>query len=286
MVEALSTSSPVWVEVGRSDGSIPEAHVDGLKEGDQLKFRVRGVNRQGKGKPSDSTDLHTVRHKNLKPYIDRTYLKDVDVMIGKNFRFTADVKGEPCPTTTWTIAKLSKEPQVGTDPVVEDTFVKPYHSEHYTELAFSNLERKHSGWYTVTAKNANGTDQVTIKLNVQDVPGKPSDLEISNVHASGCHLAWTAPRDDGGSPVEFYDISQYDMEQAKWVKCGRSPTCEFDVKTLIPNHEYKFRVTAVNKIGESEPLESATSIRAQNPYDLPGRVNLPLTSSNSKKKIN
>ena len=60
------------------------------------------------------------------------------------------------------------------------------------------------------------------------------------------------------------------MEQAKWVKCGRSPTCEFDVKTLIPNHEYKFKVTAVNKIGESEPLESATSIRAQNPYDLPG----------------
>lgn len=65
---------------------------------------------------------------------------------------------------------------------------------------------------------------------------------------------------DGGSPIEFYDISQYDVEQGKWVKCGRSPTCEFDIKTFLPNHEYKIRVQACNKIGESEPLESAHTI--------------------------
>lgn len=39
----MSTSSPTWVEVGKSDGGLPEAHVDGLRQGDQLKFRVRGV---------------------------------------------------------------------------------------------------------------------------------------------------------------------------------------------------------------------------------------------------
>lgn len=64
---------------------------------------MRGVNRQGTGKPSDSTDLHTVRHKNLKPYIDRTYLKDLDIVIGKNHRFTAKVAGEPVATVKWKV---------------------------------------------------------------------------------------------------------------------------------------------------------------------------------------
>ena len=270
VVEALSTSSPVWVEVGRSDDSAPEAFVDGLREGDQLKFRVRGVNRQGKGKPSDATDLHKVRHKNLKPYIDRTYLKDVDVMVGKNHKFEAKVLGAPVPITTWTIAKLDSKDPVGTEPVIEDLFIKPYNAENYTEIAFNNLERKHSGLYTCTAKNVNGMDQVTIRLNVQDVPGKPESLEISNIHSSGCKLNWCAPRDSGGCPIDYYQISQYDLEAGKWTVCGRSPTCEFDVKTLTPDHQYKFKVQAVNKIGESEALESAYSIVAKNPFDLPG----------------
>lgn len=269
VVEALSTSSPTWVEVGRSDGSLPEAFVDGLKEGDQLKFRVRGVNRQGAGKPSDSTGLHTVRHKNLKPYIDRTYLKDTEIMVGKNLKLPAKVLGAPVPTVNWTLAKIgAKDP--GTDPVIEDLYCKLNNEDNFTELAFANLTRKHSGMYTVTARNSNGQDQVTIKLNVQDVPEKPENLEISSIHDSGCHLAWSSPKDDGGSPIDYYDISQYDVEQGKWMKCGRTPTCEFDVKTLLKDHQYLFKVVAVNKIGESEPLESANSIVARNPYDLPG----------------
>lgn len=131
----------------------------------------------------------------MKPYIDRTYLKDLDILVGKNYKFVAKVEGEPCPITNWTIAKIGAKDPIGTDPVVEDLYIKPYHSEYYTELGFNNLERKHSGLYTVTAKNKNGTDQVTIKLNVQDVPLKPENLEISDITASSCHLAWCAPRD-------------------------------------------------------------------------------------------
>lgn len=166
-------------------------------------------------------------------------------------------------------AKLdAKEP--GKDLLVEDLNVKVHNEDYYTELNLNNLERKHTGNYTVTAVNKNGQDQVTIRLNVQDVPNKPENLEISNVHSSGCHLSWSPPRDDGGAKIEYYDISQYDVAAGKWTKCGRSTIPEFDVKTLQKDNEYKFKVTATNKIGESEPLESSGTIIARNPFELPG----------------
>lgn len=46
---------------------------------------------------------------------------------------------------------------------------------------------------------------------------------------------------------------------------GPEPT-ECTVKGLTPNHKYKFRVRAVNKEGESEPLETDGFIVAKNPY--------------------
>lgn len=58
------------------------------------------------------------------------------------------------------------------------------------------------------------------------------------------------------------------QDTGNWVPCGETgpePT-EFTVKGLTPNHKYKFRVRAVNKEGESEPLETDGFIVAKNPY--------------------
>lgn len=39
-----------------------------------------------------------------------------------------------------------------------------------------------------------------------------------------------------------------------------------DVTGLTPGKEYKFRVSAINAEGESEPLETEHSIIAKNPF--------------------
>ena len=48
--------------------------------------------------------------------------------------------------------------------------------------------------------------------------------------------------------------------------CGESKTPEADVSGLQEGKKYKFRVKAVNKEGESEPLETDTAILAKNPF--------------------
>lgn len=39
-----------------------------------------------------------------------------------------------------------------------------------------------------------------------------------------------------------------------------------EIENLVPGHEYKFRVSAVNNEGQSEPLEAEHSIIAKNPF--------------------
>ena len=43
-------------------------------------------------------------------------------------------------------------------------------------------------------------------------------------------------------------------------------THSFHVSDLTPGQDYKFRVTAVNDEGDSEPLETESAIKAKNPY--------------------
>jgi len=47
----------------------------------------------------------------------------------------------------------------------------------------------------------------------------------------------------------------------------------FTIDGLTPKKKYKFRVKAVNKEGESEPLETDEPILARNPYGNNERLN-------------
>jgi predicted phage tail protein len=91
-------------------------------------------------------------------------------------------------------------------------------------------------------------------------------LEVSDVHRDGCKLKWKKPKDDGGEPIETYLVEKFDPDTGIWLPVGRTKDPELEVQGLIPGHEYQFRVKAVNKEGESEPLETLSSIIAKDPF--------------------
>lgn len=100
-------------------------------------------------------------------------------------------------------------------------------------------------------------------------PGKPEGpLEVSNVTKTGCKVKWKKPLDDGGTPIKEYEIEKYDVDSGKWIRVGKVPGDkeEMNIQGLDEGKEYKFRVTAINDEGDSEPLVTDRSIIAKNPF--------------------
>jgi len=86
------------------------------------------------------------------------------------------------------------------------------------------------------------------------------------VTKNSAKLKWEKPEDDGGTPIEYYEIEKLDPLTGHWVPCGRSTEPEATVHGLQEGKPYKFRVRAVNKEGESDELETDKSIIAKNPF--------------------
>lgn len=79
-------------------------------------------------------------------------------------------------------------------------------------------------------------------------------------------MKWNAPLDDGGAPIDHYLVEKLDTETGRWVPALKTKDPKAEVENLVPGHEYKFRVSAVNNEGVSEPLEGEHSIIAKNPF--------------------
>ena len=102
-------------------------------------------------------------------------------------------------------------------------------------------------------------------LSLIDTPEGP--LQISDVKADSCVLKWKPPKNDGGAPISNYIIEKFDTKKGEWQKVSsfcRSPF--YEVTGLNEGSEYKFRVSAENVYGQSQPLECEKSVVAKDPY--------------------
>ncbi|KAJ8416941.1 hypothetical protein AAFF_G00328190 [Aldrovandia affinis] len=88
-------------------------------------------------------------------------------------------------------------------------------------------------------------------------PGMPSNLEVADVTKNSVTLSWNPPEKDGGRPIKGYIIEIQDEGTTDWMRVNDPehlhPTTEFTVPNLRELKKCRFRVVAVNDIGESEP---------------------------------
>uniref|UniRef100_A0A1B0DIT2 Uncharacterized protein n=1 Tax=Phlebotomus papatasi TaxID=29031 RepID=A0A1B0DIT2_PHLPP len=121
-----------------------------------------------------------------------------------------------------------------------------------------------------------GEDRAEVEITVLGKPSKPKGpLDVSDVTKHGCKLKWKKPEDDGGVPIEYYEIEKLDPLTGQWIPCAKSTEPEANITGLQEGKPYKFRVKAVNKEGDSEPLETEGTIIAKNPFDEPGKPGKP-----------
>lgn len=270
IIEKKEKFSHNWDELLVTPTAGVKAKVSGLKEGQIYQFRVRAVNKAGPGEESDPTQSHLAKYRLLKPHINRDKLQKVRVRAGQIVKFDVDVLGEPPPTIKWIF---------GSKPLESDGyFIKILNEDYNTKLSIQDTTRKDSGLYKIFAENTSGTDEADVDVIILDKPEKPEGPLIPyNIHKEGCVLKWNKPKDDGGLPLQSYVIEKQDVATGKWLPaCRIDPdNTECEIKGLDPNHKYNFRIKAQNEEGESDPLETDTSILAKNPFDAPTQPGLP-----------
>lgn len=52
-------------------------------------------------------------------------------------------------------------------------------------------------------------------------------------------LEWKPPEDDGGCPIDHYDIEKMDTATGRWVPCGRTDATKAVVNNLQPGKIYQ-----------------------------------------------
>lgn len=211
------------------------------------------------------------------PKIDRKYMLDVKIRAGNFFDFDVPVAGEPPPKKEWSLKGKTVE---------SSDRIKIVNEDYNTRVRVLEALRSDSGEYTLTARNINGKDSATLRVVVLDVPSAPEGpLKISDITKSGCKLAWKPPKDDGGSDILNYVVEKMDTENMRWVPLCEPIGTSADVDHLIEGHQYNFRVRAVNKQGESPPLNALESIFANDPFGRPEKPGTPSVVDWDKNRV-
>lgn len=203
----------------------------------------------------------------MPPKIDRKAMVDIKVRAGLNFDFDVHVDGEP---------PASKEWSVKDNILLPSERVKITNEDYNTRLRITDARRADSGEYKLVAKNINGKDTATVFVTVLDVPTAPEGpLKASDITKNSMQLSWRAPRDDGGSEILHYIVEKMDSEALRWVPVGDTSMTQIKADHLIENHNYMFRVRAVNRQGESPNLMGLEPITAKDPFGKPEKPGTP-----------
>ncbi len=150
----------------------------------------------------------------MAPRIDRRHLHDVTISAGSPLKFDANIIGEPPPTVEWRFNGMTLK---------NNNRVLIENVDYNTKIAIRPVNRDDTGEYTVTATNSSGRDTHTINVTVTAKPSPPEGpLQVSDVNKNGCKLKWKRPKDDGGTPIEYYQVEKMDPETGTWVPCGRA----------------------------------------------------------------
>uniref|UniRef100_A0A182JJK3 Titin-like n=1 Tax=Anopheles atroparvus TaxID=41427 RepID=A0A182JJK3_ANOAO len=124
--------------------------------------------------------------------------------------------------------------------------------------------------FRVIAQNPVGCSEplesATIKIQqTVEPPSAPrGPIETSGMTSSSFTIAWQPPESNGGSKITEYVVEVKEAKKKVWKVVGTTSASETSllIENLSMNKAYDFKITAKNKVGTSEPLQTEESIVA------------------------
>lgn len=171
---------------------------------------------------------------------------------GDHVTIKIPITGKPEPAITW---------QKGQEILSNSVYHQVITTRSFTSLVFQKgVQRKDSGYYTITAKNRFGMDKQTIEVNVADIPEAPKGLVVSEISRDSITLTWEPPANDGGTDIIGYIVEKCPTTSDRWIRGGQTTDCSLTIINIFGKTKYQFRVIAENAFGLSPPSDPTEPI--------------------------
>ena len=115
-------------------------------------------------------------------------------------------------------------------------------------------------------------------------PQPPANFECIGVDTDEVTLQWEAPQSDGGRPIKSYKIEQCEKNRKNWSLVKQDIpfiNTSYCVRNLKENHDYLFRILAVNEMGESQWRTLEKAVRPRKRVEAPSTPTGPLKISSN-----
>jgi hypothetical protein len=223
--------------------------VTGLASGLSYDFKVSAINGIGTGPASNvaSATPSTATAPDAPTSLSATAISTSDI----NLIWTAPADDGGSPITGYMIHRngvMIVDDTASTGTTYSDTGLEPGTTYTYVVMAINAIGA------SIPSNEATATPSATIDTPDDTVPDAPTSLTATALSSSEINLSWTAPENNGGSPITGYMIYRGDDEV---VDCCTGTTYSDD--NLDPETEYAYTVMAINAIGASEESNGASA---------------------------
>uniref|UniRef100_A0A7N8Y6E0 Uncharacterized protein n=1 Tax=Mastacembelus armatus TaxID=205130 RepID=A0A7N8Y6E0_9TELE len=176
----------------------------------------------------------------------------VQAVCGDHITIKIPISGKPEPAVTW---------QKGLEILTNSPYYQVITTRSFTSLVFQKgVQRRDTGYYSITAKNRFGMDKQTIEVNVADIPEAPKGLMVTDIARDSITLTWEPPASDGGSNILSYIVEKCPTTSDRWIHAGQTTECSMTIINIFGKTKYQFRVTAENQFGLSPPSQPTEPI--------------------------
>jgi len=160
-----------------------------------------------------------------------------------------------------------------------------------TTFTYTGLTPNTEYAFDVAAVNAIGYSPPSARVTTttsagETAPDVPSGLTVTGVTSTTVTVSWTAPVNNGGSPITGYMMEKSTVPisamQTHLANTGTITTI-YTYTGLTPNTEYAFDVAAINAIGYSPPSSrvTTTTLTSVNTPGAPTSLTVTNTSESS-----
>ncbi|XP_076817561.1 myosin-binding protein C, slow-type-like [Clavelina lepadiformis] len=251
-IELRKDGTDTWIKYNDSHITGTNFTAHGLEHNAAYHVRIRSVNARSYSRYYHYQGTFIAQEFNIAPSFKMT--SELEAVVRNGFTINAGgtirihvpYHARPKPTINWT--KNGAE---------LDNTVSIVDVDGVSQLLIRNARGFHTGTYKVVLKNASGSQSLSVKVVVIDVPSPPRGPLQVVVNENDITLRWQASPIDGGEEISGYIIQKREARGRDWQTVAqRVKQCTYTITGLQKQRSYYLRVSCENNIGKSEPLQT------------------------------